>query len=116
MRYLSRISFFFFLAQTIPSWAVDLQPNDIVAPLPNKNYLMMTYYDTENATLYKNGSVITKAPYANPAIGVPSVILRGTHTYEIAGLPAVSYAQLPYGTVSPGDSLASFLIALALEM
>ena len=108
MRHLSRISLLIFLAQTIPSWAVDLQPNDVVAPLPNKNYLMVTYYDTENSTFFKNGSVITKAPYANPVIDIPSVILRGTHTYEIAGLPAVSYAQLPYGTVSPAGSLASY--------
>jgi hypothetical protein len=56
------ISLLIALTQTAPSWAVDLQPNDVVAPLPDKNFLMVTYYDTENTTFYKNGSVVTKAP------------------------------------------------------
>mgnify|MGYP000013382591 CR=1 FL=1 len=103
-----RIFFFFILTQAISSWAVDLQPNDVVAPLPNKNYLMVTYYNTENANFFKNGSIATKPPYTNPVIDVSSVILRGSHTYEISGLPAVSYVQLPYGTVSPAGSLASY--------
>ena len=89
-------------------WAIDLQPNDIVAPLPDKNYLMLTYYDTENATLYKNGSAIATKPYISPVIDNQNAILRASHTYSISSLPAVSYLQLPYGTVNPAGSLSSY--------
>jgi len=108
VRHFRKILLLTFLAQPFLGWAVDLQPNDVVAPLPNKNYLMVSYYDTENSTFYKNGSVVSKAPYTNPVIDIPSVILRGTHTYTLGDLPATSYLQLPYSTVSPAGSLASY--------
>ncbi|MEY4495235.1 MAG: Conserved hypothetical secreted protein [Pseudomonadota bacterium] len=84
-------------------WAVDLQPNDIVAPLPNKNYVTVSYLNTENNTLYRNGSVAS----SGPVIDTQSAIFRGTRTYDLASLPAVSFIQLPYGTIQPGGSLAS---------
>ena len=87
---------------------IDLQPNDIVAPLPDKNYLMLSYYDTENATFYKNGSAVTTKPYGNPVIDNQSAILRASHTYSISNLPAVSYVQLPYGSVRPAGSLSNY--------
>lgn len=96
------------LILTRPSVAVDLQPNDIVAPLPNKNHVMVSYYDTENSTLYKNGSAVSSKPYGSPVIDVPSVIVRALHTYAIGDLPAATYVQLPYGTVSPSGSLSSY--------
>jgi len=30
------------LFQPLIGWAIDLQPNDVVAPLPDKNYLMVS--------------------------------------------------------------------------
>lgn len=84
-------------------WAVDLQPNDIVAPIPNKNYVTVSYLNTENNTLYRNGSVAS----SGPVIDTQSAIFRGTRTYDLASLPAVSFIQLPYGTIQPGGSLAS---------
>lgn len=98
----------FLLAALMPltAWAIDLQPNDIVAPLPNKNYVTITYFNTENSTLYRNGSSTTGAPYANPVIDTQSAILRGARTYSLGELPAVTYIQLPYGTVRPAGSLS----------
>ncbi|QWD84977.1 transporter [Polynucleobacter asymbioticus] len=84
-------------------WAVDLQPNDIVAPLPNKNYITVSYLNTENNTLYRNGSVVS----SSPVIETQSAIFRGTRTYDLGSLPAVSFIQLPYGSIQPGGSLAS---------
>ncbi|QWE10184.1 transporter [Polynucleobacter sp. es-EL-1] len=86
------------------AWAIDLQPNDIVAPLPNKNYLTLSYLNAENSTLYRNG---TASP-SNPVIDTQLALLRGTHSYSIGALPAVSYLQLPYGTIKPGGSLANY--------
>lgn len=90
------------------AWSIDLQPNDIVAPLPNKNYITISYLNTENNTLYKNGATVSTTPYASPVIDTQSAILRGARTYSLGALPAVTYIQLPYGTISPSGSLSSF--------
>lgn len=95
---------FLLLVLTGPTivWAIDLQPNDIVAPLPNKNYLTLSYLNTENTTRYRNGTVLP----GNPVIDTHTAILRGSRTFNLGGLPAVTYLQLPYGTISPEGSLA----------
>ena len=85
------------------TWAVDLQPNDIVAPLPNKNYVTVSYLNTGNSTLYKNGA----AQAGNPVIDTQSAIFRGTRTYDLGSLPAASFIQIPYGSIQPAGSLAS---------
>lgn len=87
----------------VMAWAIDLQPNDIVAPLPNKNYVTVSYLNTENNTLYRNGSVAS----SSPVIDTQSAIFRGTRTYDLGSLPAVSFIQLPYGSIQPGGSFAS---------
>lgn len=90
------------------SLAIDLQPNDIVAPLPDKNYAMLTYYGTENSTYYKNGSVVTSKPYSSPVINNQNAILRISRSYAVANLPTVTYIQLPYGSVTPAGSLSNY--------
>lgn len=97
-----------FLALFMPllSWAIDLQPNDIVAPPPDKNLITISYINTENSTFYNNGSAGKTKLYTNPVIDTQLAILRGATTYMIGELPAVTYAQVPYGMVSPAGSLA----------
>ncbi|QWE16207.1 transporter [Polynucleobacter sp. AP-Nino-20-G2] len=95
------------LTHALTAWAVDLQPNDIVAPPPNKNFITVSYYNTENSTFYSNGAVNSKTSFASPVIDTQSAILRGARTYTLADLPAVSYIQLPYGSVRPAGSLSS---------
>jgi hypothetical protein len=97
------------LFQPLIGSAIDLQPNDVVAPLPDKNYLMLSYVNTENTNFYRNGSVVSAPPiYKNPVIDSNSAILRGTRTYSISDLPAVSYVQLPYTTTRPAGSLSGY--------
>lgn len=92
--------------------AIDLQPNDIVAPFPGKNHAMVSYLNTDNSTYYRNGSVqgSTRATrqFASPDIGTQSAILRLLTSYNLQNLPAVSYLQLPYGTIKPAGSLAMY--------
>ncbi len=91
-------------------WAIDLQPNDIVAPPPDKNFITLSYLNTENSTLYSNGSVGNSRPkalYTNPVIDTQLAILRGASTYSLGELPAVSYIQLPYGMTKPAGSLSN---------
>jgi len=92
--------------------AIDLQPNDIVAPVPGKNHVMVSYLNTDNSTYYKNGSVQGSTPrttqFASPDIGTQSAILRMVTSYTVQDLPAVSYFQIPYGTIKPAGSLAMY--------
>ena len=88
--------------------AIDLQPNDIVAPPPNITSATLTYYSTQNTNYYSNGTRLTNGPYANPIINTNSAIFRLSTTYTVANFPGVSYAQLPYGTTSQAGSLSSY--------
>jgi len=93
--------------KSITGFAIDLQPNDIVAPLPDKTHVMLSYYDTENGTYYKNGSVVSSKPYSSPVINTQNAILRVARSYTAGDLPAISYIQLPYGNVSGAGSLSN---------
>jgi hypothetical protein len=100
------------MALPLTTLAIDLQPNDIVAPVPGKNHAMVSYLNTDNSTYYKNGSVQGSTPrttqFASPDIGTQSAILRMVTSYTVQDLPAVSYFQLPYGTIKPAGSLAMY--------
>jgi hypothetical protein len=92
------------LIQPLAVWAVDLQPNDIVAPLPDKNHAMISYINTDNTTNYRNGSAVS----GSPDISGQTAILRLITSYSVKGLPAVSFIQLPYGSIKPAGSLAMY--------
>lgn len=103
-----KVIFVLILIKPILGWAIDLQPNDIVAPPPDKTYLMLSLVGTENATYYRNGSVASSAPYANPVINSQSMILRAARSYTLQDLPGITYIQLPYGAIQPTGSLANY--------
>ena len=87
--------------------AIDLQPNDVVAPPPDKTSAMLSYFATENSTFYKNGSTVSTPSLRNPLIQGNSAILRLARTYSLFNLPAVSFVQVPYSDVQLGGSLSS---------
>ena len=89
------------------SLAIDLQPNDIVAPLPGRNHAMISYLNVENGTFYRNGAAVSTRQFANPSINTQSAIARVSTSYSLSDLPAISYLQLPYGTIKPEGSLAA---------
>ena len=99
---------FALVALPFTALAIDLQPNDIVAPIPGKNHAMMSYLNTDNSTFYRNGSVVSIGPYKSPDVSTQSAILRLLTSYSVSDLPAVSYLQLPYGTIKPAGSLAAY--------
>jgi Putative MetA-pathway of phenol degradation len=103
-----KISLIILLNCIYSAWAVDLQPNDIIAPLPGKNYVTISYLNTENDTFYQNGSVVRSKPFTSPVITGQAAQLRLSTTYEIEDLPSVSYIQLPYGTLKPSGSLSAY--------
>ena len=90
------------------TFAIDLQPNDIVAPMPGKSHAMISYINAENGTFYKNGAAVSTRPFGSPDIGTQSTIARISSSYSVDDLPAISYFQIPYGTIKPEGSLASY--------
>ena len=108
MRFFYRTCVVFLLAQPVFGLAIDLQPNDLVAPPPDKTSLMLSYFSTQNTSYYRNGSVVSSAPYSNPVIDSPNLIIRATRTYALGDLPGLTFIQLPYGTIQPSGSIDSF--------
>jgi hypothetical protein len=84
--------------------AIDLQPGDIVAPPPNISAVTISYVNSQNNDLFRNG-VNTGA---DPKLESNAVFFRLTHTYTIASLPAVTYLQTGTGAISTDGSLAGF--------
>lgn len=107
MKFLRSLAFAL-MALPFTALAIDLQPNDIVAPIPGKNHAMISYLNTDNSTFYRNGSAVSSSPYKSPDISTQSAILRLLTSYSVSDLPAVSYLQLPYGTIKPAGSLAAY--------
>jgi hypothetical protein len=87
-----------------PVLAIDLQPGDIVAPPPNITIATISYVNSQNNDLFRNG-VNTGA---DPKLETNSVFFRLTHTYTIGSLPAVSFVQTGAGALSTDGSLAAF--------
>jgi hypothetical protein len=105
---LYRLAIVALLSQSLAAFAVDLQPNDIVAPLPDKNHAMVSYLNTSSGSYYKNGSVVSSKPFGSPIVDTQSAILRLTRSYSVQDLPAVSYIQMPYGSIKPQGSLSMY--------
>ncbi|NDA95774.1 MAG: transporter [Actinobacteria bacterium] len=84
--------------------AIDLQPNDIVAPTPDRTAISISYVNAQNTTLYVNNVPTGASPNLESNLG----IVRLGHTYTIGSLPAVSYVQVGGGTLSPDGSLSAY--------
>jgi hypothetical protein len=87
-----------------PVLAIDLQPGDIVAPPPNITVATISYVNSQNNDLFRNGVNIGQ----DPKLESNSVFLRLTHTYTIGSLPAVSFVQTGTGALSTDGSLTAF--------
>lgn len=84
--------------------AIDLQPNDIVAPEPGRTAVTVSYINAQNNNLYVNNVSTGTSPNLESNLG----LVRLGHTYMIGSLPAVSYVQTGGGTLSPDGSLSAF--------
>ncbi len=87
-----------------PALAIDLQPGDIVAPPPNVTVATISYVNSQNNDLFRNGVNTGQ----DPKLESNAVFLRLTHTYTIGSLPAVSFLQTGTGALSTDGSLAAF--------
>ncbi len=86
------------------AFAIDLQPNDIVAPIPGRTAVTISYVNAQNNALYVNNIPTGSAPNLESNLG----LIRVGHTYTIGSLPAVSYVQTGAGSLSPDGSLSIY--------
>lgn len=103
----AKFSFLIYLVLVLLSskvTAIDLQPNDIVAPAPGRTAVTISYVNAQNNNLYVNNVPTGTSPNLESNLG----LFRLGHTYTIGSLPAVSYVQTGGGTLSPDGSLSAF--------
>ena len=91
------------IAMPLRALAIDLQPNDIVAPTPGITAVTVSYINSQNNNFYLNGLAVG----GSPNLENNSALFRLGHTYTIAGLPGVTYVQTGAGILSPDGSIAS---------
>ena len=89
------------------AWGIDLQPNDIVAPLPDRTAVQIAFINSERNNFYINGN---KAPNnvripGNASVSSDLSVLRLTRSYTLGTLPAVSFAQITAGNIRPTGSI-----------
>jgi len=92
------------IAMPLRALAIDLQPNDIVAPTPGITAVTVSYINSQNNNFYLNGLAVG----GSPNLENNSALFRLGHTYTIAGLPGVTYVQTGAGILSPDGSIASY--------
>lgn len=91
------------------AWGIDLQPNDIVAPPPDRTAVQIAFINSERSNFYINGN---KAPNnaripGNASVNSDLSVLRLTRSYSLGTLPAVSFAQISAGNIRPTGSIGA---------
>lgn len=101
LRCISRLAFGLFLVSN-PTYAIDLQPGDIVAPKPDLTLVQFSYLSGSFGHYYAHG---TKNPI-NTKIENSQFLVRLGRSFEIADHPAFFYAQTPIGYTHPENALS----------
>lgn len=90
-------------------WAIDLQPNDIVAPPPDVTAIQIAYIHSERNNFYINGN---KAPATarlpgNASANSDQALLRLARSYSVGQYNAISFIQTSAGNIRPTGSISS---------
>ena len=79
----------------LPALAIDLQPEDGVAPRVDVNFLQFGYTNSQRGYYYLNG-----VKQATPTeVDLSQVHVRLARTFEWSGRPSAAYIQVPYGSI-----------------
>lgn len=82
--------------------AIDLSPFDLVPPAPDTNHVSVALQQTHADSFFLNGV----KSQSSPVIDTTQTQFRYARSYEVGGYDAVSYIQIPVGTIRPGGSLS----------
>ena len=98
-----KICWFFLLTPQLV-WAVDLLPNDVIAPPPGIQQLQINYQRSERSVYYQNSR---KALTGSEIVNTQTQLKYG-RSFEIQTLPAYFYVQAPLTEISTSGSVASY--------
>ena len=98
-----KICWFFLLTPQLV-WAVDLLPNDVIAPPPGIQQLQINYQRSERSDYYQNSR---KALTGSEIVNTQTQLKYG-RSFEIQTLPAYFYVQAPLTEISTSGSVASY--------
>lgn len=104
MSNLSRKICWFILSAPQLAWAVDLLPNDVIAPPPGIQQLQINYQRSERSDYYQNHR---KALTGSEIVNTQTQLKYG-RSFEISNLPAYFYVQAPLTEISTSGSVASY--------
>jgi hypothetical protein len=84
------------------TYAIDLQPGDLVAPPPDLTFAQLSYLSSSYGHRYIQGT----KQLSNSKIEVSQFLVRLGHSFEIADYPVLFYAQTPIGYTHPERALS----------
>jgi hypothetical protein len=79
--------------------AIDLLPEDVIAPPKGLSSVQLAYVDQRRSGLYQRGEKLS----ASPEYNYSQIHLRYAHSFDWSGRTSVAYVQLPYYKVSTKD-------------
>ncbi len=85
------------------AYALDLNPFDVVAPQPNKNFFSTAIIHSELEGTYRDG----KKSQNTPTLSSNQIQLRLGRSYSIGGYTGLSFIQLPVGMLRPGGTISN---------
>ena len=83
--------------------AIDLNPFDVVAPPPDKNFFSAALIHSELEGTYARGDKSNNTP----TLSSNQIQLRLGRSYSIGGYTGLSFVQLPVGMLRPGGSASN---------
>jgi hypothetical protein len=103
LRLISWLAFGLFQVSNL-TYAIDLQPGDLVAPPPDLTLAQLSYLSSSYGDRYVNGI----KQVGNPKIEISQLLVRLGRSFKIADYPAFFYAQTPIGYIHPEHALSQY--------
>lgn len=85
------------------SHAIDLNPFDVVAPPPDRNFFASSLIHTTAQGTYANGNKTA----TTPTLTANQLQFRLGRSYRVAGYTGLSFIQLPVGMLRPGGAASN---------
>lgn len=79
----------------LPALAIDLQPEDGIAPRVDVNFLQFGYTNSQRGDYYEKGRKLSSIT----EVDLSQAHVRLARTFELAGRPSAAYIQVPYGSI-----------------
>lgn len=91
------------MVTSLNSHAIDLNPFDVVAPPPDKNFFSASLIHSEATGRYQQGIRPTQAS----TLSNNQLQLRLGRSYTVGGYTGLSFLQLPIGSIRPGGAAST---------